>query len=213
MNLSIRATSPSASTTAQIGVERSGVSALGCNSDVCAICWRMSGEALKRTQSRPSADAARFDCVRWSMPAAPARAARLSRQLEFHCGKLSPADDPTIFRRKAVFTSRHSLSPIEIETLEATSCASRLVMAYLVGERCVPPGTRTSTAYFLGAIPAGRYREISKLAGTWHMFGLVQLFFICFSCCAGPKGPIQSLISHCEAPVCQWLAHHFENGQ
>jgi hypothetical protein len=33
-------------------------------------------------------------------------------------------------------------------------------------------------AYFLGVISAGRYREISKPAATWHMVGFFQLFFI-----------------------------------
>ena len=40
--------------------------------------------------------------------------------------------------------------------------------------------------YFFGAISAGRYREISMPAATWHMVGLVQLFFIRSSCHAGP---------------------------
>jgi hypothetical protein len=48
------------------------------------------------------------------------------------------------------------------------------------GKRCVPLllGTRTFAAYFLGGISAGRYREISKPAATWHMIGFVQLFFM-----------------------------------
>jgi len=35
---------------------------------------------------------------------------------------------------------------------------------------------RTLVAYFLIAISAGRYREISKPAGTWHIVGLIQCF-------------------------------------
>ena len=43
------------------------------------------------------------------------------------------------------------------------------------------------TAYFLGVISAGRYREISMPAATWHMVGFFQLFFIYSSCCTGPE--------------------------
>ncbi|MDX8533008.1 hypothetical protein RFM41_14355 [Mesorhizobium sp. VK25A] len=50
------------------------------------------------------------------------------------------------------------------------------------------PGTCTLAAYFLGGISAGRYREISKPAATWHMVGFFQLFFIAFSSSANPKG-------------------------
>ena len=48
-----------------------------------------------------------------------------------------------------------------------------------------PPfqATRAAAAYFLGVISAGRYREISKPAATWHMVGLVQIFFIPFLLC------------------------------
>lgn len=42
-------------------------------------------------------------------------------------------------------------------------------------------GTRLAT-YFLGVISAGRYREISIPAATWHMLGFVQFFFMTFSC-------------------------------
>lgn len=51
-----------------------------------------------------------------------------------------------------------------------------------------PPfqATRAAAAYFLGVISAGRYREISKPAATWHMVGLVQIFFIPFLLCTGP---------------------------
>ncbi|WP_181178583.1 hypothetical protein [Mesorhizobium sp. B4-1-3] len=77
---------------------------------------------------------------------------------------------------------------------------------------CMPllPGTCTLAAYFLGGISAGRYREISKPAATWHMVGLFQLFFIAFSSSASPKGPVMSL-GHCGRV--QWLVHHFTNGQ
>ncbi|WP_189349935.1 MULTISPECIES: hypothetical protein [unclassified Mesorhizobium] len=81
------------------------------------------------------------------------------------------------------------------------------------GKGCVPllSGTRTSAAYFLGGISAGRYREISKPAATWHMVGFFQLFFfMAFSSSASPKGPVMSL-----APLraVQWLVHHLTNGQ
>ncbi|WP_181170204.1 MULTISPECIES: hypothetical protein [unclassified Mesorhizobium] len=55
------------------------------------------------------------------------------------------------------------------------------------------PGTCTLAAYFLGGISAGRYREISKPAATWHMVGFFQLFFMAFSSSASPKGPVMSL--------------------
>lgn len=81
------------------------------------------------------------------------------------------------------------------------------------GKGCVPllSGTRTSAAYFLGGISAGRYREISKPAATWHMVGFFQLFFfMAFSSSASPKGSVMSL-----APLraVQWLVHHLTNGQ
>jgi hypothetical protein len=62
-------------------------------------------------------------------------------------------------------------------------------------------GTRTSAAYFLGVISAGKYREISRPAGTWHMVGLVQLFFIRSSCCTGPNGADPIVVRHCKAPL------------
>ncbi|WP_292394994.1 hypothetical protein [Mesorhizobium sp.] len=68
------------------------------------------------------------------------------------------------------------------------------------------PGTRTTAAYFLGGISAGRYREISKPAATWHMVGFVQLFFMAFSSSTSPKGPILFSVNHCWAPL-QWLVH------
>jgi len=45
---------------------------------------------------------------------------------------------------------------------------------------CPIKGTR-GAGYFLGVISAGRYREISMPAGTWHMLGFFQLFFIFIS--------------------------------
>ncbi|MER9072741.1 hypothetical protein NKH80_07930 [Mesorhizobium sp. M0904] len=68
--------------------------------------------------------------------------------------------------------------------------ASRSFTKNHAARGCVPllPGTRTSTAYFLGVISAGRYREISKPAATWHMVGFVQLFFITFLLFYQPEG-------------------------
>jgi hypothetical protein len=40
----------------------------------------------------------------------------------------------------------------------------------------------------LGGISAGRYREISKPAATWHMVGFVQLFFMAFLLFYQPEG-------------------------
>ncbi|MDX8497982.1 hypothetical protein RFM99_06085 [Mesorhizobium sp. VK4C] len=72
-------------------------------------------------------------------------------------------------------------------------------------------GTCTFAAYFLGGISAGRYREISKPAATWHMVGFFQLFFfMAFSSFAGPKGRVMSLVP---LRAMQWLVHHFTNGQ
>ncbi|WP_181179464.1 hypothetical protein [Mesorhizobium sp. B2-7-1] len=50
------------------------------------------------------------------------------------------------------------------------------------------PGTCTLAAYFLGGISAGRYREISKPAATWHMVGFFQLFFMAFLLFCQPEG-------------------------
>ncbi|WP_181181479.1 hypothetical protein [Mesorhizobium sp. B3-1-6] len=72
------------------------------------------------------------------------------------------------------------------------------------------PGTCTLAAYFLGGISAGRYREISKPAATWHRVGFFQLFFMAFSSSASPKGPVMSLTP---LRAVQWLVHHFTNGQ
>ena len=106
---------------------------------------------------------------------------------------------------------RRSPLPIEIATLETRGrprAGQALVMAR-PNEETWPNGKRRApltrdthlAAYFLRVILAGKYLEISRPAGTSHIVGLVQLFFICFSCCAGPNGPIQRLISHCEAPA------------
>jgi hypothetical protein len=46
---------------------------------------------------------------------------------------------------------------------------------------------RAFLAYFLGVISAGRYREISIPADTWHIVGFVQLFFMSFSFVPAPK--------------------------
>ncbi|MER9952232.1 hypothetical protein [Mesorhizobium sp. M0047] len=73
------------------------------------------------------------------------------------------------------------------------------------------PRTRTFAAYFLGGLSAGRYREISKPAATWHMVGFFQLFFfMAFSSSASPKGPVMSL-----APLraLRWRVHYLTNGQ
>jgi hypothetical protein len=52
---------------------------------------------------------------------------------------------------------------------------------------------RADAAYFLGVISAGRYREISKPAATWHMVGLVHVFFIPFLLSPARHGPILSI--------------------
>ncbi|MBZ9799450.1 hypothetical protein [Mesorhizobium sp. ES1-4] len=49
--------------------------------------------------------------------------------------------------------------------------------------------------YFRGRISAGKYREISKPAATWHMVGFFQLFFIALSICAPAGGAGNAAIS------------------
>jgi hypothetical protein len=39
-------------------------------------------------------------------------------------------------------------------------------------------GETSSACYFFAAISAGKYREISKPAATWHMAGFFQFFFM-----------------------------------
>lgn len=51
------------------------------------------------------------------------------------------------------------------------------------GNRACPKEGTRGAAYFLGVISAGIYLEISMPAGTWHMLGFFQLFFIPSSFC------------------------------
>ncbi|WP_181182017.1 MULTISPECIES: hypothetical protein [unclassified Mesorhizobium] len=113
-----------------------------------------------------------------------------------------------IFTRMANACSAASLTGLS--ALE--SFVSALFPAAKPAAGCMPllPGTCTLAAYFLGGISAGRYREISKPAATWHMVGFFQLFFMAFSSSASPKGPVMSLTP---LRAVQWLVHHFTNGQ
>src|SRR6478735_4479438 len=67
----------------------------GCNSGVAAICARMSGEAFTRSQSVPFSLTAIEDCVRGVALSVPRRTPSQLRQLQFHCGKPPPADEPS----------------------------------------------------------------------------------------------------------------------
>jgi hypothetical protein len=62
-------------------------------------------------------------------------------------------------------------------------------------------------AYFFGVTSAGRYREISKPAATWHMVGFVQLFFIKSSTSHQPEWVNVLVSNHCEHRGVQWLVH------
>jgi hypothetical protein len=71
------------------------------------------------------------------------------------------------------------------------------------------PAARAYAAYFLGVISAGRYREISKPAATWHMVGLVQIFFIPFLLFHRPEWTDPVDILPLRGTVKQRLVHHF----
>ena len=76
------------------------------------------------------------------------------------------------------------------------------------------PRACTFAAYFLGGISAGRYREISKPAATWHMVGFVQLFFMAFLLFYQPEGADPFLKSTIAGAPLQWLVvHQVSNGQ
>jgi hypothetical protein len=75
------------------------------------------------------------------------------------------------------------------------------------------PAARADAAYFLGVISAGRYREISKPAATWHMVGLVQIFFIPFLLFHRPEWTDPVDILPLRGTVKQRFVHHFSNGQ
>jgi len=76
----------------------------------------------------------------------------------------------------------------------------------------VARGTRGYTAYFLGVTSAGRYREISKPAATWHIVGFVQLFFIRTSFYRS-AGPILSKNQPLRGIECNGSSIISENGQ
>jgi hypothetical protein len=81
-------------------------------------------------------------------------------------------------------THRHSpiSNPILPQTRQRLVAAARYVTLEVKSTVRAPlsPAARADAAYFLGVISAGRYREISKPAATWHMVGFVQIFFIPF---------------------------------
>jgi hypothetical protein len=70
------------------------------------------------------------------------------------------------------------------------------------------PAARTDAAYFLGVISAGRYREISKPAATWHMVGFVQIFFIPFLLFHRPEWTDPVDIQPLLGTVMQRLVHY-----
>jgi hypothetical protein len=80
--------------TASIG-ELRALSQEGCNDEKFSICARISGEAFRRNQLRPSALIATDDCVRGRTEPLPARASRQTAQLQFHCGTPPPAAVPS----------------------------------------------------------------------------------------------------------------------
>src|SRR3990167_11551391 len=74
----------------------------GCSSGASRIWVRMSGEALTSSQSLPSALMAMDDCVRACALSVPRRKPSQLGQLQFHCGKPPPADDPRTLMRMSV---------------------------------------------------------------------------------------------------------------
>ena len=85
--------SPPVSTTALMGESRSRPGA-GQSRSFARICCRRSGDALIMTQLLPSAVTAMDAWVRMGADCSPARAARLTAPLQFHCGTPPPAADP-----------------------------------------------------------------------------------------------------------------------
>ena len=86
----------------QANIQRGGVvnplsrmARAGCSAGVCAICLRMSGEALTSSQSSPVALMAMDDWVRARAWMLPLRKPSQLAQLQFHCGKPPPAAEPS----------------------------------------------------------------------------------------------------------------------
>ena len=73
----------------------------GCRAGVRWIWVRMSGEALTSSQSVPSALSAMDDCVRGVARTVPRRTPSQLGQLQFHCGKPPPAEEPRTRMRMA----------------------------------------------------------------------------------------------------------------
>ena len=78
---------------AQIPVSRTARP--GCSGGNDASCCRMSGDALKSTQSTPLPLTVIDDCVRACPRRVPSRSRRQLRQLQFHWGNPPPAADPS----------------------------------------------------------------------------------------------------------------------
>src|SRR5262249_50566474 len=83
----------SISTMARIPVSR--MPRPGCSRGKARSWVSTSGEALNRTHSIPSAEAAMEDWVRGRARIVPLRTPSQLRQLQFHCGRPPPAADPS----------------------------------------------------------------------------------------------------------------------
>jgi hypothetical protein len=163
------------STTARIGVERSGASGAGCNYRLRDLL----SDVGRGIEENPAAAVGRCGQARLrSLPHACASCPGGAAEpvVAVPLGKTAAGRRSDDFQ-----THRHS--PIfEIHAPECTTTA-RLPLPDASRQGA---DRKTARAYFLGVISAGRYREISKPAATWHMVGLVQIFFIPFLLCTGP---------------------------
>src|SRR5262249_50505854 len=88
---SVWSRSPLVSTIASIGEWRG---LRGCSPAKPSICWRISGEVLRRTQPSPSEATATDSCVRAVARMLPARTPPQFGHPQFHWGTPPPAADP-----------------------------------------------------------------------------------------------------------------------
>jgi hypothetical protein len=84
-----------ASITSAAAMPLSRIRRAGCNSMLAAICASRSGDALINSQSSPLALTAIDDSVRRVALSVPRRTPSQLWQLQFHCGKPPPADEPS----------------------------------------------------------------------------------------------------------------------
>ncbi len=91
----------------------------GANSGVARICWRRSGEALRRNQLDWPDETATCACVRGRPFNVPPRRALQFGQAQFHWGKPPPAAEP----RTLIFMSRRHGTRWHERIRECRACA------------------------------------------------------------------------------------------